>query len=128
MENTKQNKTQSKLSKLKIFQLTQKHFATIGISRNLVMQPYPINVNILMAFVTIICNLVYAIDGAKTLAEYTQSIYIISMAILVIFALMIIILKVDKLFELIGNFESIVNTSMYKNGIFKSQYNKFHIS
>lgn len=118
MGNTKQHQTQSKLSKLKIFQLCQKHFATIGISPNLVMQAYPINVKIFMAFVmnhvTIISNLVYVVREAKTFAEFTQSIYFISMALLIIFALMIIILKVDKLFELIENFDRMVNTSKYQ--------------
>lgn len=111
MDSTKGNK------KLQIFRLTQKNLASIGIEPSLVQQVYPINGKISMVFVfnifTIVSNLVYVINDAKTFAEYTQSIYIISIVVLVIYFLIILISKVDKLFEFIDNCGKLVNSSEY---------------
>lgn len=105
--------------KLKVFQTTQKNFAMMGISRKLATQAYPLNVRILMGFLILyslaIFNLIYTIYYAKTFAEYTQSVYVFSLGALIILALFIVILKVNKLFELIDNCNSIVNMSTYRN-------------
>lgn len=116
MENS--NKESRTTTNMKILQLVQKNFATLGVSPNLSLQPYPFNTKIIIGFVTLSlslsCNLVFAISEAKTFTEQTQSIYMVSLTVLIMFALTIIILKVNKLFCLIDDCENLVNTSEYE--------------
>lgn len=115
MENSKQKHLQVKSPNHKVFQLTQKYFATAGIVPNLAIQPYPLNGKISIGFLllgsSLICNFKYTFYEARTFVEYTQSIYMCSIAALIIFALVIIILKVEKLFEFINGCEKLINTS-----------------
>lgn len=124
MENSIQENPQPKLPRKKIFQIVLKNFATIGIDSNLRAQPYPINGKILMSFailaVTAILTLSYALYGAKTFIECIQSTYMGSAATLIFFELLIVILHMEKLFKLIEDCESIVNTS--KNTIESTSY------
>lgn len=110
-----ENSEQSQLPKMKIFQKTKKHFPTLGINPNLAMQPYPINIKILMGFMimsaVLICNLMYVTNDAETFAEYILPIYNISFAVMIIFLLIVQIVKVENLFELMDSCESLVNTS-----------------
>lgn len=103
---------------MKIFQLTQKNFATIGISPILSYQSWSLNAEILIGFsittVSFICTLVFAFSEAKTFIEYTQSIYIGSCAVIVILALVVIVFNVKKFFQLINDCENITNTSKYE--------------
>lgn len=57
--------------------------------------------------ITFVC--VYIFNEAKTFSQYTQSVYIASAIMLFIFALFILILKVEKLFEHINHCELMLN-------------------
>lgn len=122
MKNAKESKP--KLPKppkprVKIFQLTQKKFAAAGINANLVTQPYPFNrkilLNFLALFVSVICNLMHIFYEAKTFAEHLQSIYMCSLTIAIILALVIVLLNVAKLFNFIDSSEKLVNKSEEKS-------------
>lgn len=105
------------LQKIKIFLIIQKNFATVGINSNLVTQDYPFNERILKGYLIIcswtISNVLYCFHGPESFSEYTQSIYVCSLCILISIAYTILILKVEKLFEFIDGVENVVNTSKY---------------
>lgn len=116
MENSNQTKSQAiKLPKRKVFQIIQRNLASAGITPNLLNQPYPVNGKIFVGFLILglfmCCNFKYTFYEAKTFVEYTQTVYVGSLAAVIFLALTIIILKVDKLFELIDECENIVQTS-----------------
>lgn len=110
MENSQQTKS-SKPQLIKIFQLTQKTFATIGISSEW-------NKNIFIGFsivsISIICIFKFTFYEAQTFAESTQSMYMGSVAIVIILILFIFVLKAEEFYELINDCENIVNTSASK--------------
>lgn len=115
MKNSNQeNPQQPKLPKLKAFETTQKNFAMIGIRRELLTQSYPLNGKVFTVFLWPIMAVnfiyMYARNDIETFVEYTQSMFMASTAILVIFALIILMLKVKKLFEFIDRFDSMINT------------------
>lgn len=64
-----------------------------------------------MLFVAIICNFKFIFYEAKTFSEFTQSIYLSSVTVVIIFVLFNFVLKVKKLYGLIDDCESLVNTS-----------------
>lgn len=105
----------SKFPKMKVFKSIQKNLAITGIGPKLVTQPYPLNGRILMGFLllgfgnTFTC--VFIGNYAKTFSEYTQSTYFLSAEILFIFALIIVILKVENLFEFINCCDCMLNIS-----------------
>lgn len=116
MENSTEENQNTKLpSKMKVFHLTRKKFATLDVTPDLSLQSYPINGKITLIFLLLssffICNLVFAFLEAKTFTEYTQSIYMGSLAVLIIFCLAIIVFNMEKLFEVINDVENIVNAS-----------------
>lgn len=103
------------LPKLKVLQLVQKNFASIGIVPSLMFQTCPLNSKVLLGFLmlglALICHSMFTFIEAKTFAEYNQSIFISSITAIIISALLIVILNVEKLFALLNGCESIVNTS-----------------
>lgn len=103
------------MPKIRVLQLMQKNLNTIGIVRDLVDQPYPLNVKILLGFLTVIssffCNLMFTVREAKTFAEYTESVYMSSLAALIILALIIYLFNIAKLYSLRDGFEYLANTS-----------------
>lgn len=113
MENSE---PQSKLPKMKVFQVIEKNFAMAGIHPELATQPYPLNWRIFVDFVIVgsglISILMYISNGAQTLAEYAQSIYMSSLALMVLVTLFITLLNVQKLFSLIDCYEGLMNTCM----------------
>lgn len=115
MENSEGTTSKSQTLKLKVFHVIQKNFAAVGFSSNLVTQQYPFNKKIFMGILilstSVICNLMYIFREAKTFAEYNQSIYMCSLAAAIIFASVIILLNVKKLFNLIKVCENVANTS-----------------
>lgn len=118
-ENSKQEKSKSKQPpKLKSFEIVQKNFATAGITPNLANQTYPLNGTILFEFLMLSTGIysttVFIIYDAGTLIEYTQSVYIDSLLILIILSLLIIILKAAKLFEYIGGNDNLINNSKWE--------------
>lgn len=115
MANSQQRKSKPQKPKLKTFEIIQKNLATIAITRSLVDQSYPFNKSILCGFLAlssfIYCTLMFIIFDAKTFAGYTQSICAWSMGALIMLCLLILILEVEKLFELINGCDTLVNTS-----------------
>lgn len=122
-KSNKENPT-TKQPKMKIFQLTQKNFFSVGVHPSLSHQPHPFTGKIVIGFLitssNVVCNLVFAIFKAETLVECTQSIYMGSLAILIIFILLIIIFNVEKLFQIINDCENLVNKREFKVNSFES--------
>lgn len=114
-ENSRRKNPKPKQPKMLVFQAIQKTFAVAGITRKLVTQAYPLNVKIVMGFLLLntgaTINLIYTVWYADTFAEYTQSIYVFSLVELLVFALLIVIFKVDELFKFVDTCNGIVNTS-----------------
>lgn len=115
-------KSRQKPSKIQIFQLIQKYLANIGICPSLAKQPYPINGKIITGSATlilyVICSLIYLFYESKTFTERTRTVYMCSVAALVLFALLIFILNVTKIFQFIDDCEAIVNTSECRSSFF----------
>lgn len=114
-----QPQSHPKIPKMKIFQLTQRNFATIGISADSSTQSsYRFNGRIFVGVFILgsiaICNFIYIFYEAETSAEYTESIFMSTLSIPFFLALLILILNVKKLFELINNCENLVNTSEWR--------------
>lgn len=106
---------QKEFQKIKAFQNLEQKFAFIGIGPNLATQTYPLNIKIFMGILllgsAIISTLVYATKEAKTLAEYTQSLFVCSILILIMFMLLTIILNVKTFYEYIIDLNAVINTS-----------------
>lgn len=115
MENSEQRESNSDKTKLKIFQSTQKNFFIVGINRSLMVLKYPFNGRILLGYLililSIICNLMFTVYEAKTFAEYTHSIYMGSLAVLISLVLLITLLNVKEIFNTINDCESLANTN-----------------
>lgn len=103
--------------KVKMFQMSQKYFAILGINPNLIDQAYRVNWKISIGFsmlgIGLICNLLFIFCEAKTFWEFSESTYICCGLILGTSAMAFLVLRVELLFELIGNFEDAINTSEY---------------
>lgn len=102
------------MSKMMIFETNQKNLAIIGIGPELGTQPYPFNGKILMGLLILTYSLIsinlYAFNYAETFFEYTQCIFMTCVATLITSALLILALKVEKMFEFINLCDTIVNT------------------
>lgn len=113
------NNSQSKFPKMKIFQSIQRNFATIGITVDLATQSYPLNGRIFVGVSILasiaICNFIYIFYEAETSAEYTEAIFMSTIAIPFFLALMILILNVKLMFKSIQQCENLVNTSELAN-------------
>lgn len=118
MENSTQESPQSELPKLKAFEATREKFALLGISQKLLTQSYPINGTILSYFIILGAAItfiaVYIFNYAETFFEYIQSIFMGSTAFLIACVLLILILKVEKLFEFINCCEDMLNLSTWQ--------------
>lgn len=114
-----ENSQHTESPRIKISQLTQKNLAIIGICPELVMQSYPLDQKILMGLsalgLTIISILKFFFYEARTFYEYTQSSYIGSVAILMFFCLFIAAFEIEKLFDLINDYENHVNASEFQS-------------
>lgn len=125
MDNIDQENRQSQFPKMKAFKTIQQNFAMAGINQKLLTQPYPLNWEILFSFFILTSFLisigVNMCKSAKSFIEYTQSITVGSGVLLIIFALIILILEVKKLFEFIDRCDSMLNTSKW-NSKFKRQF------
>lgn len=109
------NKKKSQSSKFKVFEMSRKYFAIIGITPSLVHQSCPFNGTILFEFLlfgaAIYGTFAFLIYDAETFAEYTQSVYTSSVVIFVILGLLILMLKIEKLFALLNGCDVLANTS-----------------
>ena len=112
------SKLKNSIAKWKVLQLTQKNLAIAGIDRDLAAQSYPFNAKIVFSSLTIglaiVFGLIYVFYEAKTFVEYTQCIFMSSVAGICSFALLILILKVKKLFGFIDGCDGIANTREWK--------------
>lgn len=108
----------SQAPKLKTFESTRKYYALVGITSILAKRAHPFNGSILCDFLVlgscIFCTFVFVIFDAETFAEYTQAIYTSSIAMQIMFTLLITISKVDKLFGLIHGCDNLINTSEFE--------------
>lgn len=115
LENSKPQKSKAQPPKRKAFEIIQKYFAKIGIAPSLADQAYPFNRKILFGFSMLslgnCCSFVYITYVAETFADYTQSVYMLSFGILIVFALIILIFNVEKLFEYMDECDDLINTS-----------------
>lgn len=116
MENFKQENPQPDgFPEMKAFKTVQKYIATMGITPKLVTQTIPLNGQILMRLSALAVGVsfigMYVVNEAKTFVEYTQSSFLAAAGSLVIFLLVILILKVEKLFEFINRCNNMLNTS-----------------
>lgn len=105
---------------MKLFQVTKKNLAAVGISQNLTIQPWAwLNARILMGFLVLgsasLCTFAYTTCEAETFAEFTQSIYVGSTVILISLALLNLLVNTRTMFELFDGFESLANTSERKS-------------
>lgn len=107
-----------KIQKTEILRLTLKNFAAVGFTPDLIDQPYSLNRKILLGFLlltsSIICNSMYTIREAQTFGEYTQSIYMFSLAALITLVFVTILLNVTELFSFISGVECLINTSKHQ--------------
>lgn len=94
-----------------ILQLLQKNYATVGICPNRESFNLRVIIGSLLMTSYFICNLVFVFFEAKTFTDYTQSVFMGSVAALTIFLLFVIILKKNKLLNFIKNCENLVNRS-----------------
>lgn len=120
MENSEQKNTKPRpKQKIKILELARENFAAIGriweFRPILVDQPYSFNRKILFGFLILtssfICNWMYIIRGAKTSAEYTQSIYMFSVAALLTLVWLAILWNVTNLINFTYGLENLAKTS-----------------
>lgn len=119
MENSKQlkEKPKAKPPKLKVFEVTQKYFATMDITLRLTDQTYPFSWTIALGFLmlgsAICCTSAFVIYDAETFTDYTQSAYSCSLVAIITFGLLAFVFKVDKLYEVINGYGDLVNISEY---------------
>lgn len=99
----------------KNYGIIEKNLAMAGITPNLADQSYPFTWTILFGFLllgnAIYCISVFIVRDAKTLSECTQSIFMVSLATLNLFALIILVFKAKKLFQFIDDNDVFINTS-----------------
>lgn len=120
MENTDQHvidceNEQPKVPQIKILQLSRKSFAMVDICPNLEQQSYPLNWKISMGLfilsLYIMSSMMYLFYTPNTFTENTQSIFMSSVAALIILSLLVLIFNVHELFKSTDDCEHIVNTS-----------------
>lgn len=115
MENSNQANPKQKFLKLKSFVTVQKNFSKMGFTPELVQQPYPFNWKILMhlLLLTVCVNGIgiYVYNDANSFIEYTQSALAASGAFLVIFLMILLIFKVNKLFQFFSRSDFMLNSS-----------------
>lgn len=120
------NELKSDKPKLKIFKMSQKYFAILGISPILVTQPYPFNrnisINYLLFGLHLICHFIFVLYEATTLWEYIQSIYLCSISILGAMVFSMLVFRVSILFKYIAEFETVINIG--KRSLNISNFNK----
>lgn len=113
----KHDQKQSKPPTIKIFRLSQKYFAILGICSTLMVQPYPFNREISTTYLALgsglICDYIFIRHEAKSFWEYIQSIYLCSISILASAVFSLIAFRASLLFEYIANIGSVLNFGKY---------------
>lgn len=102
-------------AKMKLFQITQKNLAILGIDRNQSTQKHPFNGRILLGFflfgLFIILTSTFFFHEASSFREYTETIYTLSGTIACTVAFTSTIFKMKMLFNFIAMSENIVDIS-----------------
>lgn len=102
-------------STLKAFETIQMNLAMAGFDRKLAAQSVPLNGKILMCFLLLGPGItfisVHTFNYAETFFEYTQSVYMTTSGIFITMTLIVLILKVQKIFEFINCCNNFINTS-----------------
>lgn len=115
MENPNQEIPPPDFPEMKSFKMVQKKFALLGITPELALQPYPFNLRVMMALSAIATGVtfvgIYVANEANTFGEYTQSVFVAAAGCLVLFLLMILVFKVEKIFEFINHCNFMINRS-----------------
>lgn len=94
--------------KMKLFEIVRRNFAILGISPH----KHPFNRNSLETF--FICGLscilcgVFLICNANTFREYTESIYMTTMQMVIASIFTIVVVKTSKLFQFVDDFEKYI--------------------
>lgn len=113
MENSPQEK--SKTQSLKAYGMSQKYFATAGITASLTKQSCPLNGEILLGFLLlgsgIYSSIVFIAFDAKTFAEYTQSVYMGSLLTFISSIVLALISETKEVFDAIDGCDNLVHTS-----------------
>lgn len=97
---------------MKLFNSIQGPLNILGIRRHQSFQEHPFNLNnatilvILVQFSITSTN--FLVIEAKTLAEYVESSYISTTAVMASFIFIVYVYKMENIFELIGNYESVI--------------------
>lgn len=101
--------------KYRKLKLSRKSFAMVDICPNLEQQSYPLNWKISMGLfilsLYIMSSMMYLFYTPNTFTENTQSIFMSSVAALIILSLLVLIFNVHELFKSTDDCEHIVNTS-----------------
>lgn len=105
-----------KITKIKLFESSRKHFALLGITPSQSHKKYPFfTAKILIAnswyWLSLVLLSVYIFREASDFQEYVELIFRILLPILVYICFKVIVLKMDKLFKFIDNCEKFVNKS-----------------
>lgn len=112
MENSKEQNSQPKSSKIKIFRTIQKKLCTLGIEPNSAMR---LNRKVFISLLSLglgnVGMLVYMLTEAKTFLEFTQPIYVCSAYTIAMFILLIMIWNSSRLYQNINDGERFINTS-----------------
>lgn len=98
--------------KMKLFQTSLKYYAILGITSNYSTQTHPFNSRILIsvAIYLIMISLVgvYLLFIANNFAEFIESLYMFTSAIVSLICYAIVILTVAKLFQLIESLQQFI--------------------
>lgn len=109
---------QSDFPIMRSFKTVRKNFAWLGICPELVQQSYPFNLRVIMALTVIAAGVsfvgLYVYNDAETFIDYTQSVFVAAAGSLVLFLQLILVFKVEKLFEFIDRCDAMLNQSKCK--------------
>lgn len=101
--------------KMKLFQTFKRDIVMLGINLNQPNNKEFFNENIFVSIsLCVLCMIltgVFICCEANTFIEYTEPIYLLSAAVIITNAFVHTIIKIQMIFEYIGRFEKIVNSS-----------------
>lgn len=109
------------------------NLAKAGVDTILANQSYPFNWTILFGFLLLAFGIfftsAFVVHDAGTIADYTQSIYAVSLITLIIFAFLALILSAESLFDFFERSDDLVNTSEcgFQSG-YTEQFTQFILS
>lgn len=121
MDNSKQENSEIKLTRIKPYKTLQKNFAKLGITPKLLTQTYSFDIKMLVPFLVLIIGVsfvvVYICNYAESFVVYTEGIFMGSAGAAMAFLLMFLIIKVNELFEFINSSEEMLNKSKISSSL-----------